>query len=113
VADDRHSAHAEQRRAAVLRVVEDAKDVLEVGASLTGLGQVRLEKADDEARDRLVELQQHVAHETVAHGDVAGALDDVAALDIAHETDAGLLGEQGVRLGDDLVPLLGLLADVE
>ena len=65
VADDADAPHAEQRRAAVLGVVEDAEDLAHVVA-LEDLGRVALDQPHDQARHRLVELEHDVADEAVA-----------------------------------------------
>ena len=57
-------------------------------------------------------LQRHVAGEAVADDDVAGSLEQLAALDVAVEAERARL-EERVRLERELVPLLRLLADRE
>ena len=61
----------------------------------------------------LEELQGHVPGEAVADDHVGRLAQEVAPLDVADEVEAGVLGQLGVGLADELVPFLGLLADGE
>ena len=94
VRDDADAVDAEQRRAAVLGVVELLERVHHRFLIDARLG----EQADDERRDRLVELEHDVADEPVADDDVdraAVALPgrQVAPLDVADEVEPGRLEE--------------------
>src|SRR6185436_1413956 len=76
-----------------------------------------LEQADDERRDRLIELEHDVADEAIADDDVdrsaiTSAGREIATFDIADEVDPGRLQEL-VRLLDDGVALLRFFADAE
>ena len=91
VRDDAHALHAEERRAAVLGVVE----VLEPCLELRGIDAGVAERLDHERRDALVELEQHVADEAVADDDVevvmvGAAGGKVASLDVADEVEPRL-----------------------
>ena len=84
----------EQRRAAVLGVVENAEQLLHLGPG-QHLGQLLLDQPDEQAAHRFIELEHHVAHEPVAHHHVHHAElvvpgDDVAALDVADIVQPGL-----------------------
>src|SRR5690606_151627 len=68
--------------------------------------------SQEEAGDRLVELEQDVPDESVRHQNIAGARDDVATLDVADEVEVGRR-EKAMRLYRKLITLLRLLADVQ
>ena len=109
VRDHADAAHAEQRRAAVLGVVEVLERLHERFRLETG---VRLQHRDHHRRDRLVELEHDVANEAVADDDVdrpaiAAAGREVAPFDVALEVHAGG-SEELVGFLDDRVALLRL-----
>ena len=90
VADDADAVDAQQRRAAVRAVVVAVDQRLQ---GLLRLVALRVEGAEqllgghlhDELEDALADLEHHVADEAVGDDDVARALVDVAALDVADE----------------------------
>ena len=113
MADDAHALDAEQRRAAVLGVVE----LLECRHDLALLHASLDQQPHHERRDRLVELEHDVADEAVTDDDVevagvAAAGGQVPALDVADEVEAGRLQHRVGFLGDR-VALLGFLADAQ
>ena len=86
VADDADPAHAQQRRAAVLGVVEPLLEIGEGGlgehvADLARDGGLQgfLQHALDHVHQAFADLQSHVADEAVADDDVGLAAVDVAA----------------------------------
>src|SRR5262249_2335299 len=117
MADDRHALDAEQRRAAVARVVEDAPDARHRVTAGDLAAELLVHELVEELRDRLIELEEDVADKAVAdhHVEVAvrtTAAQDVAPLDVAGEVEPAL-HQQLVRLFHRDVALLGLLADGE
>ena len=117
MADDRHAAHAQEGRAPVLRVVEELEESLDFGPA-DRIGEGILQQLGEHAPGGLVELENRVAHEPVAHHDVdapglAGAREDVATFHVAEVVDVRRRLEQLVGFLNDRVPLLVFLADVE
>ena len=105
---------AEQRRAAVLRVVRRARR----GRPSTSAGRpprctASLSAREQVLRHALGRLQHHVAGEAVGDDDVGLVLEELARLDVADEGRHAALAEQGPRLVDELVALVLLLADRE
>ncbi len=95
VADDADAAHAEQRRAAVLGVVEALLEVVEglareQRADLRGDGGLErlAQQRADQFGGALAGLEGDVADEAVADRDVGVAVEEVAAFDVADEVDA-------------------------
>src|SRR5688572_22169205 len=118
VADEDDAVDAEQRRAAVLGVVELLLQALE-GGPHEERAELRLEVATDllaralgnVADHGLGQLEHHVAGEAVGDDHVHLAPQDVPALDVADEVHVRRLGQQAVRLLAELVALARLLAD--
>src|SRR5690606_24461210 len=111
VTDDGDAVDPEQRRPAVLRVIQYPRDPLQVHLGPLLL-QLPGDELVDETRDGLVELQQHIAGEAIRDQNVADAGDDVATLDVAHEIEPAPL-QEAVGLHGELIPLLRLLSDVQ
>ena len=92
VADDGDAAHAEQRGAAVRGVVE-MRHQLAQRRALEGVRGAVAHQSHEDAGRRLVELENDVAYEAVAHHDIdrhplLRARQDVAALDVAGVVDS-------------------------
>ena len=98
MADDDAALEPEQRRAAVLGVVDPRlkrRNADFERRNPTEAWSVRLISSRSEfsiiSRESLRDLQDHVAGEAVGHDDVHVPVEDVAALDVADEVQAGLL----------------------
>src|SRR3989441_2828171 len=117
VADDGHTLHAQQRRAAILGVVEELEQLLDLGTA-QHVGECLLQHSGEHAAGGLIELEDRIADETVAHHDVdlaalAPARQDVAPFHAPDVADPGSLLQELVRFLDDGIPLLVLFPDVE
>ncbi len=119
MADDADAADAEQGSTAVFGVVEAAAELIEGtagehGADLggDGAGEGLAERVADEAADALTGFEGDVADEAVADDDVRGAIEDVAALDVADEVKRECLEERQGFPGE-FVALGFFLADGE
>src|SRR5256886_13507655 len=105
MADDHDPPHAEQRRAALLRVAEKLDKLVRLGPA-QHVGERLLHHPHEHAARRLVKLEDHVADKAVAHDHVDPALlaltrQDVPALDVADVVDARRLLEELVRFLQD------------
>ncbi len=117
MADDHDSPHAEQRRAALLRVVEKLEQLRRFGPA-QHVGERLLHHPHEHAARRLVEFEDHVPDKAVAHDHVDPPLlalprQDVPALDVADVVDPRGLLEELVCFLHDRIPLLVFFADVE
>src|SRR5256885_14185891 len=88
--DDADAAHAQQRRPAMLGIIE----VLESRRKPFGLDAGALENTEHHRRYGLIELEHDVTDESIADDDVDGspialASWQIAALDVADEVQAG------------------------
>src|ERR1044071_4284017 len=118
VADEAHAVHAEERRRTVLLPV-DARAEPRQGTpheQRAEHGQrVALDllahRAAEERGRALRGLQEHVAGEAVGDDDVAGPLEEIAALDGADEVQMARGFEERQHLLHELVALALLLAD--
>ncbi len=92
VADDADAFDTEQRRSAVLGIVDPLAEILECAprqnvAHLAG--QIGFQRFSQHRLDRVHEtfadLEGHIADESVADDDVGGAAVEIAPLDVADE----------------------------
>ena len=117
MADDGHPAHAEQRGAAIGRVVQMA-DQLAHARPLEDIGRAVADEADEHPSGRLVEFEHHIAHESIADHHVDGDAplrpgQDVPTFDVSGVVETRGALEQLVDLAHDRGALLFLLAHVE
>src|SRR5579864_8774302 len=119
VAHDADAVDPQQRRAAVLGVVEPQRERLEARARERdaeaheqAAAQLFAEQAEDAEGETFAELEDDVADEPVAHHDVGGAGKDAAPLDVADEPQARS-AEQLRRPDHELVALRVLFAVAE
>ena len=100
--DDGDSVDSQERSASILFIVEKAEDLVEV--QLNGGVDFHFfsQKADDELRHRLVELQNEVPVETVTDQNVTPPPDDLPALDVPDEMEVRAFQELGfeTKTGD-------------
>jgi hypothetical protein len=106
VADQHGAVHAEQGRAAELRVVHAARDVLE--GDRVGTGHDLGEHAEDHLADALGGLEHDVADETVGKRHLAAVTEEL--LDVADEVHVRIAQQRGGLLRQ-LGALGVLLAD--
>ena len=81
------------------------------GARRPAVGEPVQNQAHEVRRRALQRLQQHVAGEAVGDHHVGGAVEHIAAFDVAVEVDHVVRSEQLVGFFDEQVSLLGFLAD--
>ena len=119
VTDDAQARDAEQRRAAVLRIVDALAEAPErpprqqvAHLARERALQLLAEQLLDHLDQALAQLQRDVAGEAVAHDDVGLAREHVAGFDVADERERRRF-EQLVRLARQLVALAFFLADRE
>src|SRR5579862_4808867 len=119
VAHDADAVDAQQRRAAVLGVVEPQRERFEARARERDAeaheqtaAQLFAEQAEDAEGETFAELEDDVADEPVAHHDVGGAGKDAAPLDVPDEPQARP-AEQLRRPDHEFVALRVLLAVAE
>ena len=117
--DDAHALHAQQRRAAVLRVIHALLEIRERAlrenvADLAGDGgpQRFAQQVSEHLHQPFAHLQRHVADEAVAHDHVHRAAIDIAAFDVADEVEIQAL-QQRRRRPRHFVALVVFLADRE
>ena len=72
-----------------------------------------LEQADDEGRDRLVELQKNISHESVTDHDVARVLNDITSFDVTDEVETALRTQKPMCFYRQFVTFPGLLPNIE
>ena len=111
MADDAHPAHAQQRRTAVLPVIQSAAEFVEglprqQRSHLCGYGagQRLAQHVAHKAANTFAGLQRHVAHKAVAHNHVRQSAEDVAPFHVADELDRQRL-QQRERLTGQIVAL--------
>src|SRR5438034_1228055 len=117
VTNDHHALHAQERCAAVLGIVEELEELLRLRPP-QHVGERLLHHAHEHPARGLVELEDDVADEAIAHNDVdpsllALARQNVAAFDAPDVRDPRRLLEELVCFLDYRVALLVLLTDVE
>jgi hypothetical protein len=75
------------------------------------VGELAGDGLEERLRKALDELEQYVAHESVADRHVAAALKKLAAFHVSHKFDLRVAAQKIVRLLDDFGSLAALLAD--
>src|SRR6266571_500391 len=115
VTDDTDAVDPEQGRAAVGGIVGPAANPLQGRHQQAARqlqpersGQLLLDHVPHHVGDAFPQLQHHVAHKAIADDDVGLALEQLAALDVAHKAKASG-GEQGKGRARELAALGVLL----
>ena len=115
--DGADALHAQQRRAAIFRIIQA---LLELAVSLARKQRADLaghrlaerfaQHADEHVHQPLADFEGDIADKPVAHHHVRDAVEDVAPLDVADEVDGQSL-QQRQRGAGEIVTLVFLFAD--